>query len=356
MIKLDTPYNIVNENDTVTFVEGKKGSITGTYSDGTLTGTLNGNLLNATFHNSKVNAIGLMEITFNEIGFTGKWKKGLEPGPMRGKWDGNLNNDSDHFEENLQSEIKIDCYTGVDELSKKMKSLVIQSKENREEFCKELILFVRENQEYLWLLPAYFQELNSLEMLIDEGELDGSISGFYDKSEFVDDMSTKIFSKQCMYYDSRGNLFAWNDEDETTSLFSLLLEDLNLTIEDLIISYNSEYRSNGQTNYLKFINMLRTVLYASIVRAFYTEEYDNESIGYLITSPMDDENMSDIESKTSGFGDGLYWAIEDVLYCLNIDLNDEEYDEDWGNYSKNYEKMAETISLQESYDNPLIEN
>jgi hypothetical protein len=159
-----------------------------------------------------------------------------------------------------------------------------------------------------------------------------------------------------MYYDSRGNLFAWNDEDETTSLFSLLLEDLNLTIEDLIISYNSEYRSKEQTNYLKFINMLRTVLYGSIVRAFYTEEYDNESIGYLITSPIDDENMSDIESKTSGFGDGLYWAIEDVLYCLNIDLNNEEYDEDWGNYSKNYEKMAETISLQESYDNPLIEN
>jgi hypothetical protein len=101
--------------------------------------------------------------------------------------------------------------------------------------------------------------------------------------------------------------------------------------------------------------MLRTVLYASIVRAFYTEEYDDESIGYLILSPFEDENVVTIESQTNGFGDALNWAIEDVLYCLNVDLNNEEYDEDWGNYSKNYEKMAETISLQESYDNPLIE-
>ncbi|MFN6037918.1 MAG: hypothetical protein ACK452_05580 [Bacteroidota bacterium] len=41
MIKLNTPYTIEN-GDVVTFNEGKKGSITGTYGEGTLTGTLPG--------------------------------------------------------------------------------------------------------------------------------------------------------------------------------------------------------------------------------------------------------------------------------------------------------------------------
>lgn len=89
MIKLNTPYTIEN-GDKVTFTEGKKGTINGTYSDATLTGTLEGNLLKATFHNKKVNATGLMEITFHENGFDAKWKQGLEPGPMRGKWNGLL--------------------------------------------------------------------------------------------------------------------------------------------------------------------------------------------------------------------------------------------------------------------------
>lgn len=93
MIKLNTPYTIEN-GDNVIFTEGKKGTINGTYSDATLTGTLEGNLLKATFHNKKVNATGLMEITFHESGFDAKWKKGLAPGPMRGKWEGLLSSAS----------------------------------------------------------------------------------------------------------------------------------------------------------------------------------------------------------------------------------------------------------------------
>ena len=88
MIKLNTPYHVAEENVTVTFTEVKNGGIAGTYPNATLTGTLEGNVLSATFHNSAVNAVGLIEITFSENGFEGKWKKGLEPGTMRGKWNG----------------------------------------------------------------------------------------------------------------------------------------------------------------------------------------------------------------------------------------------------------------------------
>jgi hypothetical protein len=74
-----------------------------------------------------------------------------------------------------------------------------------------------------------------------------------------------------------------------------------------------------------------------------------------VTGTHNDENIHTIEAKTSNFGDALVWAIEDVLHCLRVNVNNEDYDEEWGNYSKNYEKMAETINDQESYNNPLIE-
>ena len=94
MIKLNTPYHVAEENVTVTFTEVKNGAIIGAYPNATLTGTLEGNVLSATFHNTAVNAVGLIELTFNENGFEGKWKNGLEPGPMRGKWSGECVSDS----------------------------------------------------------------------------------------------------------------------------------------------------------------------------------------------------------------------------------------------------------------------
>lgn len=104
MIKLNTQYTIEN-GDVVTFSEGRKGSIIGTYGDGTLTGIIEGNLLKATFHNTAVNAVGLMEIIFHENGFDAKWKSGLEPGPMRGKWEGKIDCSSD-FTVSIPDDIK----------------------------------------------------------------------------------------------------------------------------------------------------------------------------------------------------------------------------------------------------------
>ncbi len=105
IIKLNTPYTIDN-GDTITFTEGKKGIINGTYTASSLSGSLEGNVLKATFHNSKVNTAGLMEITFHENGFDAKWKKGLEPGPMLGKWEGILETSSD-FNVSIPRDIKV---------------------------------------------------------------------------------------------------------------------------------------------------------------------------------------------------------------------------------------------------------
>jgi hypothetical protein len=89
-IKLNETYSINNGQESIVFKEGKANTITGEYNDGTLSGALEGNLLKATFHNKKTNGAGLIEITFHENGFNAKWKQGLEPGPMRGKWKGSM--------------------------------------------------------------------------------------------------------------------------------------------------------------------------------------------------------------------------------------------------------------------------
>lgn len=90
MIQFNTTYSIDYGANSVVFTEGKKGSVIGTHNEGTMTGFLEGNVFNGTFHNTKVNATGLIEVTFHESGFNAKWKQGIEPGPMRGKWVGKL--------------------------------------------------------------------------------------------------------------------------------------------------------------------------------------------------------------------------------------------------------------------------
>jgi hypothetical protein len=159
MIKLNTPY-IIENGDTVTFTEGKKGIINGSYTNATLTGTLDGNVLKATFQNKKVNSVGLIEITFHNNGFDAKWKNGLEPGPMRGKWEGILSAEKVSLKEeetvpqdfNLEEIVK----SGVFSFSKKLTEILENAKKldgdaqssYMDNFFIHLENFVSKNREY----------------------------------------------------------------------------------------------------------------------------------------------------------------------------------------------------------------
>ena len=360
MLKLNEKYLINNGQGSIVFTEGNKGTVNAVYtirgnkSEGKINGVLDGNLLKGTFHVDA--AAGLIEFTFNSNGFDAKWKQGLEPGPMRGKWAGSFENDDSKTNiESSQSSI-FNFYIDRDSLSKQMRKLLTESDESKIQFCEDLVSFTKENNEYLWLIPAYLKELTSIEWLIDDSELEGSISGFFNQSTILDRFSTRVFNNNVMNYHARRNEFAWISDDQYNSLYYLLVEAMNISIDDLVFSYNAEYRSDDQILYIKFINFLRTVLFSTIVRSFNSEEYSNDEIANLIISPLEDSMYNEIESNTSGFGDGVNWAIEDVLFCLNIDFYDEEWNEEWNDYSINYEKIAETISDQESYDFPLIES
>ena len=102
MIKLNEQYSINNGQGSIVFTEGNKGTVNALYtiagnkSEGKINGTLDGNVLKGTFHVDA--AVGLIEFTFSEDGFEAKWKQGIEPGPMRGKWEGFLNSKTNNDE------------------------------------------------------------------------------------------------------------------------------------------------------------------------------------------------------------------------------------------------------------------
>jgi hypothetical protein len=107
MIKLNTVY--LAGKDEVIFHEKGDGTIYTNYEDGSIEGKMEGNTLKAVFHNPKVNVSGKMEITFHETGFAGKWKNGMEPGPMKGKWNGEIQQ---------ENQLRISIPTEIKELLK----------------------------------------------------------------------------------------------------------------------------------------------------------------------------------------------------------------------------------------------
>ena len=100
MIKLNEEYSINSGQGTIVFTEGNKGTVNAEYEiqgnkgKGKINGTLENEILKATFHVDA--AAGLIEFTFIENGFDAKWKQGIEPGPMKGKWTGSMKSQSDN--------------------------------------------------------------------------------------------------------------------------------------------------------------------------------------------------------------------------------------------------------------------
>jgi hypothetical protein len=169
MIKLNEQYSINNGQGTIVFTQGNKGTvnalytITGNKSEGKINGTLDGNVLKGTFH---VDAVaGLIEITFSQDGFDAKWKQGIEPGPMRGKWVGKLvsskteeksslfNPSTDKFIEYIKSDYSLNsAYENVIESTTDF--VEDYSIEFEEDFFKDLkdeldvVVFSVDNSEY----------------------------------------------------------------------------------------------------------------------------------------------------------------------------------------------------------------
>jgi hypothetical protein len=95
MIKFNETYSINNGQGTIVFKDLGNNSVEATYE---IKGNKVPGIINGKVDNGNLKAIyqvneakGLMDFTFSENGFEAKWKKGVEEGPMKGKWTGSLN-------------------------------------------------------------------------------------------------------------------------------------------------------------------------------------------------------------------------------------------------------------------------
>jgi hypothetical protein len=212
MIKFNKKYTINNGQESIVFKEGKANTITGEYNDGTLTGTLEGNILKATFHNKKTNGAGLIEFAFTENGFSAKWKQGLEPGPMRGKWKGlleskseiNLPENSDEKEVVIEISGRIPKYffgSLKEDFKEEIKNVLEYCSEElstEEEFLQILLLMTLEDKEtakedfFSYLeesdLEENFPNLHRLVIEMDEYDFDhfALYEELFDTAEYWD--------------------------------------------------------------------------------------------------------------------------------------------------------------------------
>jgi hypothetical protein len=95
MIKFNQPYSINDGQGTIVFKDAGNNKVEATYEikgnkvPGNVSGKFEGSTLKAIYQVNE--AKGLMDFTFSENGFEAKWKKGVEEGPMKGKWTGSIN-------------------------------------------------------------------------------------------------------------------------------------------------------------------------------------------------------------------------------------------------------------------------
>ena len=293
MLKLNTPYHVTEENVIVTFTEVKNGGITGTYPNATLTGTLEGNVLSATFHNTAVNAVGLIELTFNENGFEGKWKNGLEPGPMRGKWSGKIEADVEKNEVigyklyDFKEYIDNGLFSFIKKLNDILGEAGQMEMENQEvfldNFYKQMNAFFAKNPEFIYL-----------------AKITEKISGNFDNVWF--------------------SLFIENDE-EMMERFALKLDTLRdpgiinavLKAEHIDISkINDDFNE-----FTRFSNLLSSYFVYSLDNV--VEQNDAEELAEFILS-ISASNNSALSDEENAIPD----QILDVLSGLGFDIHDYE--------------------------------
>ena len=96
MIKFNETYSINNGQGTIVFKDLGNNSVEATYEikGNKVPGIINGKVDNGNLKSIfQVGAAkGLMDFTFTEGAFISMWKKGIEEGPMKGKWEGSLLN------------------------------------------------------------------------------------------------------------------------------------------------------------------------------------------------------------------------------------------------------------------------
>ena len=176
---------------------------TATYqNNGEFSGTIKDNVVKAKWTNEGKE--GLIELDLSDNKLVGKWKQGLEEGPMRGKWEGVIVNSNDNNQSTEKTnpvlslnqiieKIKVDCkdHESIDEIINDLsdnnyldhwaKQLIDNENNNIKEIAKQLYLRYTQNLE-----DPSFNDYNTIaqdfadESLFNDSNL---ATDFYKKAE-----------------------------------------------------------------------------------------------------------------------------------------------------------------------------
>jgi len=353
MLKIGEAYSINNGQGSIVFTEGKQGTINAVYEvnskkdAGKINGILSDNVLKGTYHNSFNNSSGLIEFTFTEDGFNCKWKQGLEPGPMRGKWLGILSKDLQNNP--TEGSINLNLDTSLSELKSYVDELVKKSSQEQASFIKNVLTFINENDEYYWWIPAIKIQLQLWENKIDDENLNLSLESLLING---DELDFNPYDYYRLYYNTRERLFSIDEDDEEPNSFfeAVMFMNDHISPEELVIICND----SDQTRYHKFINKCKTALYCTISKTC-EDGIDADDLSELLLGVNFYENLSDIDEEIYG-GDIANEIQNDVLLSFGIEREDFDNEEElWRDiFLTDWEAVAQELLDNDVFDNDII--
>lgn len=154
MIKFNTEYFINNGVGTIKFYQIDKDIIGGIYFRGTITAKFVDGTLKGRFYDAIADGDGLIEFVFTEEGFNGKWKAGIEEGPMRGRWTASLTKPSKNNIE-LKKKKEVSVIKDLENLQIELSWL------NRTDFDLAVVYNLKNNNEHKIIYFGNKGDLNS---------------------------------------------------------------------------------------------------------------------------------------------------------------------------------------------------
>jgi len=322
-------------------------NVTATYQEsGMCMGKLSGNKVEGIWKNKKDQ--GLFEWTFDgKGGFLGKYKSGVAPGPMRGKWNGQMG-ESDATSEAVQFTPALD--TGIYEIKRYIDGIVEAGAEGKLAFVKTVLAFVNNNPEYYWWVPFIKSHLQTWQNTIDDEGLDISIQSLMIHGR---DLDFDPYDSFRLYFNTREFLFSVDeDDDEPNSFFeAIMYMDGAFNSPDELVAI---CRNEDPSAYYRFINKCKSVLYCCICKAC-EDGIDASDLSELLLGVNFYERLGEINDEIYG-GDISNEIQEDVL--LSFGLNRKDFDDEehlWrGEFLTHWENVAQELVDNDVYDRDYI--
>jgi hypothetical protein len=323
---------------------------------GTITGKLDENKLEATFHSTSMNRVGLIYFTFSDDGFDAKWKNGLEPGAMRGRWftekDGEKANSfvfditqiaNRNFEDNIEEEVE--------------RLFQLQDEKSRDLFMANAVDFINQNHEFYWISYLIYYKAQDCYYESGNDDLVDFYGGFaiseksYDFSPNDEFKATYFPDRESDSHLLQPSDFKWSKAGGDKKLFIEVVLDL--------AKMSSANYEDTFLNYAKLRNTAITCLWTSLqAYTMMRPRPDSQDLANCLWSVFDDyAHEIDIFKADGNFCQEALNNIIEYILRINIDeFNAEENpcDRDdlefFNGYEHDYIKISEEILDRDIFD------